>query len=246
LHSPQPLSLPLLASQPLPLPLLASLPTTGTTRCTWKNTIIASVVSACFFFLATTTLPTSYFNYVNDPPYDHMLQPNRDNSNHLLSNGHVVKHSCEVGLPPKGISGYFNLPGTSLSYFYYFAAARNVQVRDAPLVIWMSGGPGCSSLLAAMMENGPCRAYADPKTGEPLGGENAYAWNQNANVLFIDQPADVGLSYGGDGNSTLMYSHDQVASNMLAFLHRWEERFPLSHNGKLFIFAESFGGHYVS
>ena len=42
-----------------------------------------------------------------------------------------------------------------------------------------------------------------------------------------------------------MSSHDEVADNMLSFLFRWQERFPDSHNGELFIFAESFGGHYA-
>jgi hypothetical protein len=41
------------------------------------------------------------------------------------------------------------------------------------------------------------------------------------------------------------HRYDQVATKMLALLHRWQERFPGSHNGELFVFAESFGGHYA-
>ena len=117
-------------------------------------------------------------------------------------------------------------------------------MKKAPLVLWMSGGPGCSSLLASMMENGPCRVSRDPVTGSPQARSNPYAWNDRANMLWVDQPAEVGFSYGDTHNSS-MSAHDQVASNMLAFLHRWEERFPDSHNGELYIFAESFGGHYA-
>ena len=102
------------------------------------------------------------------------------------------------------------------------------------------------------MENGPCRASRDAN-GVPIGLVNLASWNEKANVLWVDQPATVGLSYntnftGAGGRSTepeaegLQSSHDQVANKMLAFLRRWEERFPGSHNGELFIYAESYGG----
>jgi len=118
-------------------------------------------------------------------------------------------------------------------------------MEDAPLVVWMSGGPGCSSLLAAMMENGPCKVSRN-ENGEAVADPSLYAWNEKANVLWVDQPAGVGFSYDENvEGDTSMFSYDQVATNMIAFLHRWEERFPSSHNGELFIFAESFGGHYA-
>ena len=87
------------------------------------------------------------------------VPPNRDNSkyNELTMEG----SSCSVGLPKHGISGYFNLPRTTLRYFYYYAAAESKPMNKAPLILWMSGGPGCSSLLAAMMENGPCKVDRD-------------------------------------------------------------------------------------
>lgn len=38
--------------------------------------------------------------------------------------------------------------------FYYFFESRNKNV-SAPVVIWLSGGPGCSGSLALFYENGP-------------------------------------------------------------------------------------------
>ena len=57
----------------------------------------------------------------------------------------------------------------------------------------------------------------------------------------------MGFSFGGDPakKNDTSYSHDEVAENMIAFLTRFDTRFPNSHNGELYIFAESFGGHYA-
>ena len=69
--------------------------------------------------------------------------PNRNNENYKspLTNKQV-ENSCDVGLPPFGTSGYFNLPHSTIKYFYYFAAAEETDMADSPLILWMSGGPG--------------------------------------------------------------------------------------------------------
>lgn len=83
------------------------------------------------------------------------------------------------------------LPGFDKNYFYWFFEARNAPAT-APLVLWMTGGPGCSSEVALFGENGPCSVNA--------GGNdtitNPYSWNTNANLLYIDQPTGTGFSYG--------------------------------------------------
>lgn len=56
-------------------------------------------------------------------------------------------------------SGYFHLstsrPLAGKNYFYWFFEARS-KPATAPLVLWMTGGPGCSSEVALFGENGPC------------------------------------------------------------------------------------------
>jgi hypothetical protein len=91
----------------------------------------------------------------HSPPQEAVLASSPDQNN----GGDT---SCAWGLPPRGTSGYFQVLGTSIRYFYYFAAAENRAMDEAPLVLWMNGGPGCSSLLGAMMENGPCKVVVLP------------------------------------------------------------------------------------
>ncbi|XP_043704713.1 serine carboxypeptidase-like 45 isoform X3 [Telopea speciosissima] len=79
--------------------------------------------------------------------------------------------------------------------FYYFAEAET-DPASKPLVLWLNGGPGCSSLgVGAFSENGPFRP-----SGEILV-RNEYSWNREANMLYLETPIGVGFSYSTDTSS---------------------------------------------
>lgn len=52
-------------------------------------------------------------------------------------------------------SGYINFPsdGTMFHFFYWMVYSRNNKATD-PTIFWFTGGPGCSSVLALLAENG--------------------------------------------------------------------------------------------
>ncbi|OQS02029.1 serine protease family S10 [Thraustotheca clavata] len=136
-------------------------------------------------------------------------------------------------------SGYIALPHkTDASYFYWFFESRSNPEND-PLVLWLTGGPGGSSMMALLTENGPCHVTADGKDTV----NNPYSWTNNANVIWVDQPVGVGFSYGAKGD----YDHSEydVAVNMHAFLQGWLEAHPKFANHKFFITGESYAGHYI-
>merc|ERR550514_964333 len=85
----------------------------------------------------------------------------------------------------KQFSGYYKLKTGVLpkNYFYWFFEARE-SPETAPLVLWMTGGPGCSSEVALFGENGPCQVNTDGTATST----NKASWNSNANLLYIDQP----------------------------------------------------------
>jgi len=140
----------------------------------------------------------------------------------------------------KQLSGYFKLDtGRNKNYFFWFFESRS-NPTDDPLIIWLTGGPGCSSQLALLSENGPC-------TPTPDGLDtvrNDYSWNSNANIMWIDQPAGVGFSYG-DKPFDLTNNETEVAEDLYSFL----QAFFSAHNeylpNEFFVFGESYGGHYV-
>ncbi|KAF3457501.1 hypothetical protein FNV43_RR02159 [Rhamnella rubrinervis] len=138
-------------------------------------------------------------------------------------------------------SGYITVDeNPKRALFYYFVQAET-QAASKPLVLWLNGGPGCSSVGAgAFSEHGPFR----PRTGATLV-KNEYSWNKEANILYLESPAGVGFSYSANG-SFYKYVNDTItAKDNLIFLQRWFDKFPEYKNRDFFITGESYAGHYV-
>lgn len=74
-------------------------------------------------------------------------------------------------------------------FFWYFESESHPET--SPLSLWLQGGPGGSSMFGAFTENGPCPVNDDSKSTY----RNKYAWTKHANMLYIDQPVQVGFSY---------------------------------------------------
>lgn len=121
-------------------------------------------------------------------------------------------------------------------YFFWLFESRSAPSTD-PLVLWLNGGPGCSSVLGLFSENGPCKVNSDGATTTP----NPHSWNENANVIYVDQPAGTGFSTG----SSLSHNEADVSKNMVAFLQNFYQQLPQYKANKFFIFGESYAGHYV-
>ena len=135
----------------------------------------------------------------------------------------------------KQYSGYLDVESEDKHFFYWFFESRNDPKND-PVVLWLNGGPGCSSLTGLFFELG---SSAVDENLNPV--YNPYSWNSNASVIFLDQPVNVGYSYSSGSVS------DTVAAgkDVYAFLELFFQQFP-EYNGLPFhIAAESYGGHYV-
>ena len=132
-------------------------------------------------------------------------------------------------------SGFLSI-GSQKKYFYWMFGSRKAKPEDAPVILWMSGGPGCSSLLALFGELGPCSVNKDGATTKL----NPYSWTEYANVVFIDQPPGTGFSTGPfDKNGKA------VADDMYVFLQELFDAHPHLRDNDFYIAAESYGGHYA-
>jgi cathepsin A (carboxypeptidase C) len=85
-------------------------------------------------------------------------------------------------------SGYLQVSATK-SYHYMFYTSSSKTPTTDPVVLWLNGGPGCSSLMGAFQENGPF-LFNINATGLQAT-INPYSWNTFANVLYIESPAGV-------------------------------------------------------
>ncbi|PYI04632.1 lysosomal protective protein precursor [Aspergillus sclerotiicarbonarius CBS 121057] len=124
---------------------------------------------------------------------------------------------CETTPGVRSYSGYVHLPPGFLTedtgevqdypintFFWFFESRKDPA--NAPLAIWLNGGPGGSSLMGLLEELGPCSIAADSKTTI----NNPWSWNNEVNLLFLDQPTQVGFSYDVPTNGTLIIEDGDV------------------------------------
>ncbi|XP_024637601.1 serine carboxypeptidase-like 33 isoform X2 [Medicago truncatula] len=139
-------------------------------------------------------------------------------------------------------SGYINVNeehGRAL--FYWFFEAQS-QPSNKPLLLWLNGGPGCSSIgYGAVVEIGPLLVN---QNGEGLKF-NPYSWNQEANLLFVESPVGVGFSYTNTSSDLTILEDHFVAEDAYNFLVNWLQRFPQFKSRDFFIAGESYAGHYI-
>ncbi|KAF1923975.1 carboxypeptidase S1-like protein B [Didymella exigua CBS 183.55] len=139
---------------------------------------------------------------------------------------------CETTPGVRSYSGHVYLPpGTAdlgqgqdypMNTFFWFFEARN-DPSNAPTTIWLNGGPGSSSMYGLLEENGPC--YANPDSNSTHLSE--WSWNNESNMLYLDQPTQVGFSYDTlqnvtrnllTGEVTLLNATDPVPEQNTTFL----------------------------
>ncbi|KAK9128776.1 hypothetical protein Syun_017573 [Stephania yunnanensis] len=138
--------------------------------------------------------------------------------------------------------GYVTVDADHGRAFYYYFVEAEKDKESKPLLLWLNGGPGCSSLAyGAMEEHGPFRVRSDGKTLF----RNRFSWNKVANVLFVESPAGVGFSYSNTTSDYKLSGDKMTARDNYAFLVNWLERYPEYKSRDFFISGESYAGHYV-
>ncbi|EEE59864.1 hypothetical protein OsJ_12449 [Oryza sativa Japonica Group] len=95
-----------------------------------------------------------------------------------------------------GYVGVDEETGTEL--FYYFVESER-SPSTGPVILWLTGGPGCSGFSGVVFEVGPMKYVLEPYNGSlPRLVYNQYSWTQMASILFLDTPVGSGFSYAHD------------------------------------------------
>ncbi|KAF7441184.1 hypothetical protein PC9H_001533 [Pleurotus ostreatus] len=134
-------------------------------------------------------------------------------------------------------SGYLDIAEGKHLFFWFFEA-RN-SPKTAPLILWLNGGPGGSSTTGLLLELGPC-SIADSGRNTTY---NPNSWNTDANIIFLDQPVNVGFSYADDGPT--VDNSPAAGKDVYAFLELFLYQFPEYANLPFHLAAESYGGTYA-
>ena len=143
----------------------------------------------------------------------------------------------ELGVDPdvKQYAGYLDDEEDDKHLFYWFFESRNNPKTD-PVVLWLNGGPGCSSLTGLFMELGPASITEKGKVKH-----NPHSWNSNASVIFLDQPVNVGFSYSSNSVSNTVAAGKDIYALMTLFF----KQFPEYAHQDFHIAGESYAGHYI-
>ena len=150
-------------------------------------------------------------------------------------------------------SGYVpvgEISGTAGQLHYWFIESESDPSSD-PVVLWLNGGPGSSSLIGLLTENGQLRTNDDsltsPVDGVPQLFYNPYSWSLKANVVYLESPKGVGFSYceNAESSAECVNTDESTAQDAYEFLVNWFSAFPEYKSNKFYITGESYAGIYI-
>ncbi|CAA0834852.1 Serine carboxypeptidase-like 50 [Striga hermonthica] len=148
-------------------------------------------------------------------------------------------HFPKEALPTK--SGYLTVNSTTGSaIFYTYYEAQNPHNPQTAILIWLQGGPGCSSMLANFYELGPWLMNPETLTLDPNPG----SWNTKFGLLFLDNPIGSGFSIAPSFQEIPRNQHD-VAKHLFTAIKKFISLDSSFKTRPLYITGESYAGKYV-
>ncbi|XP_077563808.1 venom serine carboxypeptidase-like isoform X2 [Haemaphysalis longicornis] len=137
-------------------------------------------------------------------------------------------------------SGFITVNAEFNSNLFFWFVPSLTDPKNAPVLLWLQGGPFASSLLGFFVEHGPYSVPSDftEATFRPM------TWTNRYSVLYVDQPVGTGFSFTDDEAG---YSRNltDVGRDMLEFLQQFFTLFDDLAQNEFYITGESYGGKYV-
>ncbi|GMY35362.1 serine carboxypeptidase-like 17 [Fagus crenata] len=139
-------------------------------------------------------------------------------------------------------TGYVGVGDSNQSQlFYYFVESQRSPSED-PVLLWLTGGPGCSVLSAFFYESGPLAfSYTDYNGSLPSLHYNPYTWTQGLNIIYVDAPVGTGFSYSTTQEGYYIDDYES-ASQIYQFLKEWLLQHPQYLENILYIGGDSYSG----
>ncbi|KAJ5485019.1 Carboxypeptidase [Penicillium diatomitis] len=153
---------------------------------------------------------------------------------------YLVQSLPEAPPLPTSWAGRLPVPGrVEGNDIFFWLFESESPVYDENLIVWLNGGPGCSSLAGLLGGNGPISFIGNSTAVE----RNPYSWTQLGNVLYVDQPV-------GAGFSTASYpypvgNNEMVVADFVAWLDGFLTLFPHLISKKIHLMGESYAGIYI-
>ncbi|KAI0344359.1 alpha/beta-hydrolase [Trametopsis cervina] len=110
--------------------------------------------------------------------------------------------------------------------------------ENEPWGIWLNGGPGSSSLVGMLFENGPLHVADDYSLFS-----NNFSWHTQADYIWVDQP--VGVGFGTVDKGGFVADEDQMGLDFFGFLTNLVKVFPSLKTRPFYLTGESYAGTYI-
>ncbi|CAF3984643.1 unnamed protein product [Rotaria sp. Silwood1] len=185
--------------------------------------------------------------YPNGKQY--IIQANDDPGEPLFLTPYLEQGKIEearqlssVELPPytrQSFSGYLTVNKEyNSNMFFWFFPTQNGD-KNAPVLLWLQGGPGAPSLFGLFNEHGPIQVNDDGTlTERPI------TWNSLYNLLYIDNPVGTGYSFTSNDQGYAR-SQDDVARDLYSALTQFFQIYTDYASNPFYVTGESYGGKYV-
>mmetsp|Transcript_5942 Transcript_5942/g.13516 ORF Transcript_5942/g.13516 Transcript_5942/m.13516 type:complete len:481 (-) Transcript_5942:58-1500(-) len=202
------------------------------------------LLAALCLGLATANLP--FFKHPTHPDVDFDLGLHEDP---LILTGmdpaearNKSAVTGQLGALTQSYSGFFTTDDAAQNNMFFWYFEPQVKTPNAPLLIWLQGGPGGSSMFGLFSEMGPYTLVND--SGTIVAQRRPVSWNENYAMLFIDNPVGAGFSFTNN-NGYCNDTKECVSRNLYSLLTQFYTVFPEKLHAPLYVTGESYGGHYV-
>ncbi len=154
--------------------------------------------------------------------------------------------TSEIDLQVRSYAGFGKADakfGESNLFCWFFESQKCADPKDIgkfPLLIWLNGGPGASSMGGLLLENGPYSQQSDPAG---TIAENPYSWNREAHVMYWDNPVGAGYSYNTEDD--YVSSESELSMQFYEALQSFFHDYPAYRDCPLYVTGESYGGKYI-
>jgi len=143
---------------------------------------------------------------------------------------------------PFAFSGYFTTNvTTNTNMFYIFVEAEDGN-KNAPVLLWLQGGPGASSLHALFTGVGPFRLSDEPPPTHLVSRPGS--WNERYAILYIDNPVGTGFSFT-PFDSAYSHTEAEVSENLYRVLQQFYTLFSEYQTNDFYLCGESYAGKYI-
>ncbi|PNY01306.1 serine carboxypeptidase, partial [Trifolium pratense] len=125
--------------------------------------------------------------------------------------------------------------------FYYFIESEN-NPKDDPLMLWLTGGPGCSALSGLVFEIGPLEFIKEEYNGSlPKLMLRPHSWTKVSSIIFVDLPASTGFTYATTESGS-QRSDSRLVHQAHQFLRKWLVDHPKFQSNDVYIGGDSYSG----